>query len=45
MRSPITPLPEYRLERAIDDQMRDLFRLEVEEQAKILNEGLITLES
>jgi two-component system, chemotaxis family, sensor histidine kinase and response regulator WspE len=29
----------------VDAQMIDLFRLEVEEQAKILNEGLITLEA
>jgi two-component system, chemotaxis family, sensor histidine kinase and response regulator WspE len=37
IRSPISPL--------VDASMMDLFRLEVEEQAKILNDGLLVLET
>jgi two-component system, chemotaxis family, sensor histidine kinase and response regulator WspE len=37
VRSPVSPL--------VDASMMDLFRLEVEEQAKILNDGLLVLEA
>ncbi|MBD1850279.1 hybrid sensor histidine kinase/response regulator [Leptolyngbya sp. ST-U4] len=41
----LSPPPQFPANPLIDAQMLDLFRLEVEEQAKTLNNGLLTLEA